>query len=138
MSREVDRRTVIAGAGVVAATAALAATQSKHAAAAPPPVGQFAPPGTVVAKTSDVPVGGGIILGELLITQPTPGVFLGFCSHCTHLGCVFGSVANGTVNCFCHGSKFNLDGSVARGPAFIPMIPRPIRVEGDNIVTVLG
>ena len=96
------------------------------------------PPGTVVAKTSDVPVGGGVILGELLITQPTPGVFLGFCSHCTHLGCVFGSVANGTVNCFCHGSKFNLDDSVAKGPAFIPMIPRPIRVEGDNIVTVLG
>ncbi len=35
---------------------------------------------------------------------------------CTHLGCIINPTEKG-FDCPCHGSKFNKDGSVARGPA---------------------
>jgi len=35
---------------------------------------------------------------------------------CTHLGCIVKSTAKG-FDCPCHGSKFNKDGSVVKGPA---------------------
>jgi cytochrome b6-f complex iron-sulfur subunit len=35
---------------------------------------------------------------------------------CTHLGCIIKPTEKG-FDCPCHGSKFNKDGSVARGPA---------------------
>ena len=39
---------------------------------------------------------------------------------CTHQGCdisVDGSVSTGGIDCFCHGSVFNAQGTVLRGPA---------------------
>jgi Rieske Fe-S protein len=39
---------------------------------------------------------------------------------CTHSGCdmsVDGSVSAGSIDCFCHGSVFNSQGAVLRGPA---------------------
>jgi cytochrome b6-f complex iron-sulfur subunit len=35
---------------------------------------------------------------------------------CTHLGCIVKTTENG-FDCPCHGSKFNKDGSVVKGPA---------------------
>jgi Rieske Fe-S protein len=86
-----------------------------------------------LAATSAVPVGSGAIVGEVVVTQPTAGDFKGFSSTCTHAGCALNEVADGTINCPCHGSKFNLDGSVARGPATKPLTPQPLVVQGDSI-----
>ena len=69
-----------------------------------------------IAKTSDVPVGSGVIVGEVVVTQAAAGDFKGFSSTCTHTGCTLNEVVDGTIDCPCHGSKFNLDGSVANGP----------------------
>ena len=50
------------------------------------------------------------------------------------MGCHLTEVRDGTINCPCHGSKFHLDGAVAHGPAFIPLLCRPVHVEGDDVV----
>jgi len=97
-----------------------------------PPAGDA--PADTIAKTSDVPVGSGVIVGEIVITQPSAGEFKGFSAICTHAGCTVAEVAGGTINCPCHGSKFNLDGSVANGPATRPLAPETVTVQGGSIV----
>jgi Rieske Fe-S protein len=93
-----------------------------------------AAPANAIAKTADVPVGSAVIVGEVVLTQPSAGDFKGFSAICTHAGCTVNKVANGTIDCPCHGSKFNLDGSVANGPATKPLEPAAVTVQGDSIV----
>ena len=133
------RRTVIVGAGLGAVTAALAAcaTDRKPAAgsssAPAQPSGSPTAP-TTLAKMADVPVGGGVIVGDFVVTQPAAGVFKGLSSVCTHAGCNLSAIVDGKLDCPCHGSKFNLDGTVAQGPATTPLESKPITVRGDSIV----
>ncbi len=92
--------------------------------------------GDVIATTDDVPEGGGVILEDpqVVITQPTAGEFKAFSSVCTHQGCPVDNVADGTINCVCHGSQFSIeDGSVVRGPASSPLPEQTITVKGDSI-----
>jgi Rieske Fe-S protein len=69
-----------------------------------------------------------------VVTQPSAGVFDAFSAVCTHKGCDLSDVTGGTINCPCHGSKFNLDGSVAHGPATRPLQAETISVQGDDII----
>jgi Rieske Fe-S protein len=92
--------------------------------------------GTTLGKTSDIPVGGGLIFAgqKVVVTQPTAGQFKGFTAVCTHMGCTVAQVADGTIDCPCHGSKFNIaDGSVANGPATSPLAAKPVTVSGDTL-----
>ncbi|MFI6485438.1 Rieske (2Fe-2S) protein [Nonomuraea sp. NPDC050663] len=89
-----------------------------------------------LAKTGDIPEGGGKIFKEqkVVITQPKAGEFKAFSATCTHQGCTVASVSDGTINCPCHGSTFNIaDGSVANGPAQKPLPEMGINVDGDSI-----
>jgi Rieske Fe-S protein len=93
--------------------------------------------GGALAQVGDIPVGGGTVLADarVVITQPTAGTFACFSAVCTHQGCLVNDVSNGTINCPCHGSRFNVaDGSVAGGPAPQPLAPVAITVDGDAIV----
>ncbi|MFF4058144.1 Rieske (2Fe-2S) protein [Streptomyces sp. NPDC001668] len=92
--------------------------------------------GTELAKTSEIPVGGGKIFKDekVVVTQPKKGEFKAFSNICTHQGCAVTSVSGGTINCPCHGSKFNItDGSVANPPAAEPLPEQRIKVSGDSI-----
>ncbi len=40
-----------------------------------------------------------------------------FSSNCTHLGCKINKLEDDKLICPCHGSQFNLDGKVIKGPA---------------------
>jgi Rieske Fe-S protein len=159
---ETTRRTVLAGAAGAGAAAVLAACGGSDTASpggattagggttgpttggAPATAGPPAPttgtgPGsasTALAKTSDVPVGGGVIFvdKEVVVTQPARGTFKGFSSTCQHMGCPVTSVAGGTINCDCHGSRYSIaDGSVLIGPATRPLPAKSVKVEGENI-----
>ncbi len=90
-----------------------------------------------LASTSQVPEGGGKIIDgqNIVITQPQAGAFKAFTAVCTHQGCIVSTVADGTIDCPCHGSKFSIkDGSVVNGPATSPLAPVAIKVEGTSIV----
>ena len=144
----VPRQHVIRGAGLVLTAGALAAcgsegdksaaggeestSSSAEASTSSAPAG--AAPDGVIAKTADVPVGSGVIVDDIVVTQPAAGEFKAFSSSCTHKGCAVNKVADGTIDCPCHGSKFNLDGSVAKGPATAPLEAKPVSVQGDSIV----
>jgi Rieske Fe-S protein len=91
----------------------------------------------VLASTASVPVGGGKILTaqQIVITQPTAGSFKAFTAVCTHQGCIVSTVADGTIDCPCHGSKFSVkDGSVVNGPAPSPLAAVAIKVDGTSII----
>ncbi|PJK20043.1 ubiquinol-cytochrome c reductase iron-sulfur subunit [Mycolicibacterium goodii] len=101
----------------------------------PAPAAEPAPGGgQAIAKVADVPVGSGVIVDDVVLTQPTPGVFKGFSSVCTHAGCTVNQIGDGRINCPCHGSSFNLDGTVAKGPATRPLNAKDVSVQGDSIV----
>ena len=92
--------------------------------------------GQALAKTSDIPVGGGTIFPDerIVVTQPKEGEFKAFSSICTHQQCPVANVSDGTINCTCHGSKFSItDGSVANPPATKPLAEQKITVSGDSI-----
>lgn len=148
---QLPRQQVLRGAGLLLTVGALAAcgddsekptasseesTSAVPSSTAAAPSSTPAAPDGVIAKTSDVPVGSGVIVDDVVVTQPTAGDFKGFSSTCTHKGCAVTKVANGTIDCPCHGSKFNLDGTVANGPATEPLKKKPISVQGDSIVLV--
>ena len=62
------------------------------------------------------------------------GEFKAFTAICTHQGCTVDEVADGTINCPCHGSKFKIsDGSVAGGPASEPLEEKKIKVSDGKI-----
>jgi Rieske Fe-S protein len=138
------RRTIIVGAGLGAlATAAAACSsadkpataESTSSAAAPTGTSGAAAPGAAaLAKTADVPVGSGLIVDDIVITQPTTGVFKGFSSVCTHAGCNVNKITDGKIVCPCHNSEFNLDGTVAKGPAKKPLEAKAVTVQGESIV----
>jgi Rieske Fe-S protein len=138
-----SRRVMLAGAG--AACAAALAGCARYSAGNGVGGGQSSPsssePGgsdgsRVLATTAEIPVGGGKILAakEIVITQPRAGSFDAFTAICTHLGCTVNTVASGTIDCPCHGSKFSIsDGSVVNGPATVPLARINIKVQGNSI-----
>lgn len=92
--------------------------------------------GTALAKTSEIPVGGGKVFGDqkVVVTQPTAGDFKAFSAVCTHEGCTVGSVSNSLITCPCHGAQYSItDGSVKKGPATEALPAASITVSGDEI-----
>jgi Rieske Fe-S protein len=94
------------------------------------------PTGTLLGTASDVPVGGGMVYtaAKIVVTQPSKGVYKAFSAVCTHVGCLCNQVADGTINCPCHGSKFKItDGSVVAGPAPAPLPAKTVTVTGGKV-----
>ena len=151
------RRCVLLGAGAVGATAVLAAcgtssttnTNGTGFTNDPAPAGSAeagggstsgggntgSTGGSALASVADVPEGGGIIAGDLVITQPTAGTFKAFSKVCTHAGCDVNKVDGGVISCPCHGSKFSIDtGEPTAGPAKKALPETKVKADGDNIV----
>jgi Rieske Fe-S protein len=82
------------------------------------------PPQNALAKVADIPAGGGVILKEqnVVLTKDQSGKVCMFSAICTHQGCSVTAVEGGTINCPCHGSKFDAtSGEPVAGPAKKPL-----------------
>ena len=56
-------------------------------------------------------------------------------AHCSHLGCKINKTENGKLVCPCHGSEYDLQGNVIKGPAYknLEIIPSKISADGKYI-----
>ncbi|WP_128376992.1 Rieske (2Fe-2S) protein [Streptomyces cavernae] len=92
--------------------------------------------GAALAKTSDIPEGGGKVFAEqgVVVTQPTAGEFKAYSVVCPHQQQKVNSVDKGVITCPAHGSQFSVtDGSVKKGPATSGLTEAKITVSGDSI-----
>lgn len=131
-----SRRQVLAGIGVLGAAATLAACGPST----PEQVVVEGGPAGAVARVDDVPVGRAVSaqLGDtaLLVAQPEEGVFVAHSARCPHEGCRVAPDGK-ELRCPCHGSTFELDGTLVRGPAKTGLTPVPVHVEGEFLVAEL-
>lgn len=90
-------------------------------------------PGSRLTRTTQVPVGGGVIVQaagrSIVVTQPKRGQFKAFSAVCTHAGATLSKVEEGRIVCEEHFSYFAIaNGRPAAGPARRPLTPVRIRV----------
>ncbi|MFB6943265.1 Rieske (2Fe-2S) protein [Streptomyces sp. NPDC056237] len=136
------RRAVVAAAGAASVAAVLTACGSQKDSGGSgkvKPADDGMDGGGALARTADIPEGGGKIFADrgVVVTQPETGEFKAFSSKCTHQGCAVSSVSDGTINCPCHGSKFDIStGDVAAGPAGRPLPAKSITVKDGSITLV--
>jgi Rieske Fe-S protein len=59
---------------------------------------------------------------------------------CTHEACDLreGRIASGSITCACHGSQFDANGGVVKGPATSPLAHFAVTVDASGEITVHG
>ena len=72
----------------------------------------------------------------LLVTHTSGESFFALDSRCTHQGCTVAATTP-TLNCPCHGSRFNLSGTVNQGPAAAPLRELPLTKQGSVLIIEL-
>lgn len=65
------------------------------------------------------------------------GGFAALSSICTHRGCTVDLGGPGLA-CPCHGSQYDREGQVTRGPAQRALTRYPVRVSGDELLIEVG
>lgn len=72
------------------------------------------------------------------VARDADGVYA-MTTTCTHQGCdTSGGVQGSSIVCPCHGSEFDADGNVLRGPAGAPLVHFAVTVDAAGVVTVHG
>jgi len=137
---QTSRRIVFQGMGALGVAAVLAACGGGGDESGEGGSGGGAPEaGAVLTPVADVPVGGGIVLGDqgVVVTQPTEGEFKAFSASCPHQGNTVTGVADGTIECSFHGSSFSAEtGEREGGPATTGLTVVEVTVENGEVRTV--
>jgi Rieske Fe-S protein len=87
----------------------------------------------VSTPLNSIPTEGALIFREerVAIARGRDGIYA-FSLVCTHLGCTVSVTAEG-IFCPCHGSRFDHEGKVVRGPATRPLERLNAEVRGDRL-----
>lgn len=88
----------------------------------------------ITVKLDTVPIGGGILLREervaVIRQHNTIAVYSLICPH---LGCTI-NLTEKLFKCPCHGSEFDLNGNVIKGPANKNLSVLSHEIKGENII----
>jgi Rieske Fe-S protein len=129
--------------GVAAVVGFLVARTSRAAAPSPGTAandyGPAANPGRLLAGLDEVAAAGGLVLADdkVVLTLGGDNTVQGFSAVCTHQGCTVASVADGTIDCPCHGSRFDAQtGAVVSGPATRSLPAVPVVVRDGGVYTM--
>ena len=137
------RRTVLKGAAAACGAGLLSACGGgdETSQEAVPPVtasGSGDGPPASLAQVEDVPVGGAISASapdgtKVLLTRPSDGDVQAFSAVCPHEGCTV-APDDDQLACPCHGSQFELNGDLKRGPARTGLTRFPVRVVDGQVL----
>ena len=95
----------------------------------------------LVVSAANVPEAG-VLLQRPSMQHPVflratgQGAYTALLVRCTHQGCQPDPVGDRFV-CPCHGSEFDMEGAVLRGPAERPMLRYRVAREGEDLVVTL-
>ncbi len=102
------------------------------------------------AGLGDIPAGAlaGLPLGSLRAIRGEPvaigrdaGGAYAMTLRCTHAGCdisSLGTVSPSGLQCNCHGSRFDANGAVTKGPAVLPLRHFAVSIDATGNLTVHG
>ena len=113
-----------------------AAARSGRGTAAANAYGPSTTPRRLLIRLDRVPQGGGVVLtgDDVVVTRTVAGDVHAFSAICTHQGCTVATVAGGTIDCPCHGSRFDaVTGAVRHGPADRPLAAIAVVVRAGNV-----
>ncbi|WP_162185605.1 Rieske 2Fe-2S domain-containing protein [Lentzea aerocolonigenes] len=135
----VERRVLLWGGLITAATAALGAVALTRRTANPEPSPADPNSHTVIAAVSAVAVGSSTRFttpdgSTAYLLRPSADTFMAFLATCTHQGCPVTPAGSG-FRCPCHGSTFDGNGQVTGGPATKPLGKVPVRVVDGQVTT---
>ncbi|MFI7072578.1 Rieske (2Fe-2S) protein [Micromonospora sediminicola] len=129
---------LVVGGRTLAACLPRPAPDASAPALADPRGGGDSPGAAPLARLSDIPVGGGLVLRDrnIVITRGSAAGIVAFTAVCSHQGCQVTSVVGGLIRCPCHRSRFDAGtGQPVAGPATQPLTPVAIKLLGDMVVT---
>jgi nitrite reductase/ring-hydroxylating ferredoxin subunit len=122
---------VLNSAGIAAMTLCLGGCAAAGGAASSASAGAS---GATTIKAAEIPVGGGKIVGEFVVTQAKAGTYEAFSYICTHQNLPVQQVTDAAIVCGRHGSTYSLaDGTVLTGPATKALTKATVKQDGDTL-----